>query len=216
MGNGWIEVIQNGIDCKLFHPDEVARARWRAAWGAQRDTLVIGRFGRYHALKGYAELVDAFAALPNRDRQLLVLGGRGVDQDNVELQRLIAAAGIASQVRLLGEIRGLHSVLPALDLFVSTSHGESFPNVVAEAMACGVPCVATAVGASAHVVGDAGWTVSPAAMKHLPAVIAHALRCVEQNPLIRRRAVTRIAEGFSMAAMVERYEAMFATLAVPS
>ena len=215
MTGAWTEVIENGVDTRRFQPNEVSRARWRATLGAQRDTKVIGRFGRYHALKGYADLIAAFARIRVLPNALLVLGGTDVDASNEDLRMLIDAAGVRDQVRLLGERRDLNEILPALDLFVSTSHGESFPNVLAEAMACGVPCVATAVGASSRILGDVGWLVPPGDVPRIAATIDHALDTIgRQSSPVRERAMMHIARDFSLAAMVTRYEALFAALAM--
>ena len=217
MGSSWSEVIENGIDTGRFRPDDLARARWRSAWGAGAGTRVIGRFGRFHALKGYADLIAAFARLRHRDDVLLVLGGREVDAGNRALGELIAASGIGARVRLLGERDDLHEVLPALDLFVSASHGESFPNVLAEAMACGVPGIATDVGASAGIVGDIGWLTPAGDVDRLAATIDHALGALAgQNVPLRERAALHIARHYSLAAMLKGYDRIFAALAASS
>lgn len=152
-------VIHTGVDAELFRPDDEHRARARTALGVPGQEVLVGRFGRYHHLKGYETLIRAFAGVRRDVPSRLLLGGRDVDTGNAALVALIDAVGCSDRIHLLGERDDLPTLLPAFDLCVSSSHSESFPNVVAEAMAAGVPCLVTDVGDSALMVGDTGWVV---------------------------------------------------------
>jgi glycosyltransferase involved in cell wall biosynthesis len=96
----------------------------------------------------------------------------------------------------------------ALDLLVNSSYGEGFSNVLGEAMACGVPCVATDVGDSGLVIGDAGWLVPP---KDPVALKTAMQRALDRKPCaaeIRRR----IVDQFSVNSLVTNTEHVLSTL----
>src|SRR6266700_3642067 len=104
-------------------------------------------------------ILSRFSALP--DIVFLLLGA-GIDRANRDLVRVIEAHGLMPRLRLLGERTEMNAVYPALDIATLTSaFGEGFPNVLAEAMACGVPCVATDSGDSAEILGEFGIIVPP-------------------------------------------------------
>jgi glycosyltransferase involved in cell wall biosynthesis len=76
----------------------------------------------------------------------------------------VGRLGLGPQLRLLGPVERVEAVTAALDLAVNASFGEAFSNAVGEALSCGVPCLATAVGDSKRIVGDNGWTGEPQAL----------------------------------------------------
>ncbi len=206
-------VVHAGTDTTRYRDDEELRTRARANLGVDLQTPLLGRFGRDHPLKGHDLLLHAFAQLPalaDVRAPVLVLGGREVDESNTRLVALRDALGLAGRVRLLGECDDLPALLPAFDLCVSSSHSESFPNVVAEAMACGVPCVVTDVGESAAVVGDTGWTVPPGDAAQLARALGDAIAVQARNPGSRRAAArARIVANFSATSTVAAYARLY-------
>ncbi|MEB3328318.1 MAG: glycosyltransferase, partial [Candidatus Sericytochromatia bacterium] len=171
-----MQVIPNGYDMAHLMPDPAARARLRAAWGVEPETCLLGLVGRWDPIKGHAVLLDALARLarhaPTPWRCVLV--GAGVDTGNATLQQLVAAHSLGNQVRCLGPRDDVPAVMAALDLHVLASDGEAFPNVLAEAMACGTPCVTTDVGDAALIVGETGWVVPPRSPEALAGALAAA------------------------------------------
>ena len=114
---------------------------------------------------------------PNpRQRAAPQPAGPGVDDANETLRRWIGATGAAHAFRLLGGRTDVARLTAAFDVATLTSiYGEAFPNVLGEAMACGVPCVATDVGDAACIVGDTGRVVPPADGRALAAAWASLL-----------------------------------------
>jgi glycosyltransferase involved in cell wall biosynthesis len=113
-------------------------------------------------------------------------------------------------VQLLGQINDIPHIMNALDLHVLPSaYGEAFPNVVAEAMACGTPCVVTDVGDAAYIVGETGWVVPPRDANALAEAIVAALEeinDVDRSKQRSRHARSRIEEHFSIERMVGDYQ----------
>jgi glycosyltransferase involved in cell wall biosynthesis len=104
------------------------------------------------------------------------------------------------------------AVYGALDVATLTSSfGEGFPNVVAEAMACGLPCVVTNVGDAALILGDLGWVVPPRSPSALAKAWSAAL-AQERRPEIRRRRRRRIEENYSLERMIDETEQSLAGL----
>lgn len=153
------KTIPNGCDTDFFYPlPESTCAQAREKWDMPPAAWVVGHVGRFHAVKDHAKLVQVFEAINQTNANaFLVCAGPGVCWENAELVKQIPAP-LRSQVRLLGELSqaGLRDLYNVSDVFCLTSKSEGFPNVLAEAMACETPCVATPVGCAAEIVGDTG------------------------------------------------------------
>jgi glycosyltransferase involved in cell wall biosynthesis len=209
------EYLPNGFDTAALRPDPAARQRLRAELGIDDAAIVIGMPARYHPMKDHANFFAAAARLATRQPKLvLLLAGGGVDAANRELMQTIARHAPMPPLRLLGERRDMSAVYPAFDIATLTSaFGEGFPNVLGEAMACGVPCVATDSGDAAELIGPTGEVVPP----RDPAALAAAWeRLMTAGPEARRAlgaaARARIVARYNLAAMVRRYEALYADL----
>jgi glycosyltransferase involved in cell wall biosynthesis len=122
---------------------------------------------------------------------------------------------VREHLHLLGERADVPRLMSALDILVSSSSSEGFPNVIGEAMCCGLPCVVTDVGDSANIVGDTGVVVPP----RDPAAIADALEgLLDDGPDTRRKlglaARQRVRELYSLQRIVREYEGLYRSLAV--
>ena len=124
--------------------------------------------------------------------------------------RWLEQSGIRQNFHLLGRRQDIPRLTAALDLATSSSCGEGFPNVVGEAMACGIPCVVTDVGDSALIVGKTGKVVPP----HDPEALASAWKeLLRLTPQVRQKlgnaARKRVETEYSLAAAARRYEALW-------
>jgi glycosyltransferase involved in cell wall biosynthesis len=188
---------------------EVDRSQSRPALPGRGGLAIrIGRFGRYTAMKDYPTFLEAAAIMVKEVPQAeFILVGTGVDASNSELTSLIEKLGIQKHVHLLGERSDLPAITASLDIAVSSSaFGEGFPNVVGEAMACGIPVVATDIGDTAWVMGDTG-TLVPAKD---PTKLAEACLDLLDLPEAERRALgeqgrQRITEHFSLASVLQHF-----------
>ncbi len=157
-----MRVVSNGYDQSLFCPDPDAGRNLRATLNLDVSETVIGFVARYEPIKDHASLLNALALLRERGRKLVcLLVGTDMDRENAELTEMIADLGMTDQVHLLGQRNDIPAVMNALDLHVMSSASEGFPNVLAEAMACGTPCVTTDVGDAAAILGGTGRVVQP-------------------------------------------------------
>ena len=216
-GYGFVDnvLIPNGYDPEVFRPDDAARQRVRKGLGIEDEEFVVGTIARWHPQKGIPVLVRAIELL--RDRGIKVcalLIGRGLDAANVDLATLLRQSGCAETVQLLGGRSDIPELAAALDLHVLPSVGsEGFPNVVAETMLSGTPNVATDVGDSRLIVGEAGWIVPPRDAPALADAIAQANdeHASVSKAWARRRnsARERIAKKFSLERMVQNYEELW-------
>lgn len=203
-------VIPNGYDTAALAPDPAAREALRREWGCGPRTAVLGLLARWNVLKDHATLLAAFAGLaaPEGVDCRLVLAGGGMDGGNSELADLISRHGLTGRVALLGPRTDAAAVMSALDVHVLSSRVEAFPNVVAEAMCCGTPCVVTDVGDAALIVGRTGWVAPPGDPAALAAAMREALaERADADAWSRRRqaARERIVANFGLSTVVESY-----------
>jgi len=192
---GKIVVIPNGIDTDRFRPDPKARQRIRSEWGVAGNEKLIGIVGRLDTMKDHPLFLQAAALLAkNRHDTRFVCVGGGPKEYQASLQTLARSLGLGERVLWPGAREDMPAIYNALDIAVSSSYGEGMSNVIAEAMASGVPCVVTNVGDSAWLVGDTGEVVPP---KDLAALRDAIERLLDQTPHgsaeIRRRIVDRLS-----------------------
>lgn len=202
-------IIPNGYELAVFQPNPTARERLRAEWNLSDSLPLIGMVGRFHPMKDHAGLIAALerVAAAGMDFHCLLVGA-GMEETNPALKDSIDSAGLGDRVHLLGRRDDIPSVMCALDIHVLSSFGEAFPNVLAEAMACGTPCVTTDVGDAAMIVGETGWVTSPGQPEALAGAIIQALQARHNQTTWDERcaaARARIQENFSVEMMAQRY-----------
>ncbi|MEP6729704.1 MAG: glycosyltransferase [bacterium] len=203
-------IIPNGFDTQTFAGGVAQRREARAKFALTDDADVIGHISRWHPDKDLATLFDAFVRVRARhDAVLLVVAGEGLSEDNPDFMREVEARGLRGSVRALGSVRPVSTLFPAFDAFALTSLREGFPNVLGEALACGVQCVATDVGACREVIGDASvYPVGDAA-----GVAEGLLQILAQSQAQRDRRAqegrARVESLFSIDELGRRYVALY-------
>lgn len=207
-------VIPNGFDCDLFHPDEAARAAVRRELGLPADALLVGMLARHHQVKDHGTFLRAAELVARRGLPVhFVLAGKEVTAANSVLRRTIEASSLGPRVSLLGERRDTARLTAALDVACLSSVAEGFPNALGEAMACGVPCVSTAVGDAGWLIGDCGRTVPV----RQPAAFAEALAGLLALPRSGRRVLgeaarRRILSCFGIDQVASQFAALYREL----
>ena len=209
-----LEVVPNGIDTERFAPDRDAARDLRREWLNGGAGPLIGIVARIDPMKDLETFVRAAALVKDRlpGARFVCVGGGSAEL----LERLKALAntlGVGDRLTWAGERRDIPRVLNAFDMPTLCSVTEGSPNAVAEAMACGLPCVATSVGDTPDLIGDCGMVVA----KSDPAALASAWHAMAALPkaesaLLGQRARQRIVENYSRNRMVERTIALYRAL----
>ena len=209
----WL-VIPNGFDVDAFRPCSSARVELRHELGVAADVPLVGLLARFHPMKDHATFLRAAKIIARaRSDVRFVAAGRGVS-DNRALANLVSDYELQDRVHLLPERSDAPRFLAALDVAVSSSYGEAFPNIVGEAMACGIPCVATGVGDSAALVGDIGVIVPPRDPERLAAGIVQLLDLTpDRRATLGDAARQHIMSEFSLDRAARAYEDLYLELA---
>jgi glycosyltransferase involved in cell wall biosynthesis len=201
--NSTIAVIPNGIDVKRFVNTTSSRRARRCEWGCSDDAIVLGIMARIDAMKDHATLLEAVKrVLQVNSNVRLVCVGSGDATLQARLIQQTASLGIQHSVLWAGHSSEPVKDYSAFDVLVSSSITEAFPNVIGEAMACGLPVVATDAGDCRRIVGDCGWIVAPKDPEALAAAIGQAIAALPTWSVEHSR--KRIEENFSVDAMVDK------------
>ncbi|WKZ85942.1 glycosyltransferase [Ralstonia pickettii] len=205
-----ITVVPNGIDTAQFHPDTALRQRAREALGLQDSTRLLINVGRLVKEKAQATLIDAFSQLEaDSDTQLLIVGDgplRGALEQQIRDRRL------TGRIRLTGARSDIPVLLNGADLFVLSSDIEGMPLALGEALACGLPVVATDAAGVAELLGEYGEIVPRGDSAALAAAMRRALACGlgDADAQAARRA--HIASRFSLEAVALEWLGRYASL----
>jgi glycosyltransferase involved in cell wall biosynthesis len=208
----WIH-IPNGVDLERFSPRRNERAMLRDRLGLPANAAVMGLVARYHPMKDVETFLRA-ASLFQQDHgnAKFVLCGDGLGPENATLAELIRTLDLDYRTVLLGPRPDIELIYPALDaLTLCSIYGEGFPNVLCEAMACDVPCIATDVGDSAAIIGDCGLIVPP----RDPRALAQAWRMQLKKgaSVAPECGRSRVTARYSLKRMCAHYESLYRALA---
>ncbi|MGH7913530.1 MAG: glycosyltransferase family 4 protein [Candidatus Binataceae bacterium] len=199
-----ITVIPSGVDCAHFRPPSAdGRAQARAALGLGDTDLAVGAVGALEPRKGHRYLVEAMALL-GRGGVVAIIAGEGSLRDalTAEVRRL----GLGGAVRMVGRIDDARAILWAVDIFAMPSLSEGLGVALLEAMACGLPAVASRVGGIVDAVdeGRTGMLAAPEDALALAGALAHLSAEAPARIAMGIEARALALERFSMAAMARR------------
>ena len=203
--------IHNGVDTDRFFSAE--RIANRASLRLDDSVFTIGTVGRLDPVKDHASLLHAFRPIARSDRpSCLIIAGDGPMKDAIE--RVGAELKISDKIRLLGERNDIPEVLKACDLFTLTSLAEGISNTILEAMASGLPVVATRVGGNPELVEDGinGYLVSAGDVAGLTAAYESYLYNPNLRDLHGRNARLRVEQKFSLERMATQYAQLYQEL----
>lgn len=178
------------------------------------SSLVFGTLARFDPHKDHQNLLKAFSKVKAAGINFTVLlVGTDINQSNRKLVKEVARYRLDEEVRLVGPSNDVSAVFNALDFHVLSSNAESFPNVVAEAMLHGVPCISTEVGDVGKIMGDLGWRVASNDSDALAAAVLSACEMVKDPAAYSHLADAcrkRIEKEFSLASMRDRFFELWA------
>lgn len=204
------QVIPNGFDLERLKPDSTSGSLVRHEFDLPDDALLIGHIARFHPMKDHATFLRAavHVAHENPVAYFLVVG-RDVSPANPDLTGIVPP-DLLSRFIFTGERNDVHRLMQAMDILCLSSWSEAFPNVLGEAMACAVPCVATDVGDSANIIQKTGFVVPPSD----PDLLANALtEMTQKDPAERHElgqaAKARIANCYSLSSIVTQYTDLY-------
>lgn len=204
-------VIPSGIDTERFAP--LPPSDYKQRLGLPADAVVVGSLTRMRVRKGVEEFLRAMGAICRERPAVQVVIAGEVEADD-EVRAMVAEAGLAGRLQLLGRRTDVPEVLSAFDVFVLSSHNEGMSNAILEAMAMEKPVVATAVGGTVEIVaeGETGHLVPPREVEAL----RHGIERVLDHPDDGRRMGARgrqvVIDRYSSRAMVRQMEALYTQL----
>lgn len=210
-------VIPNGFDVGAFGRRDAARAQLREQLpeAIHPQARLVAVVGRAHAIKGHEVFLNALARARAEGAHLhAVMIGSGLSRTNPSLRAWIEQAGVRDHVSLLGSVMNVQALLPAFDIFVSSSLAEGFPNAVGEAMSCGIACIATAVGDTPWLMGDTGVLVQPGDVAELARAMCRLARMDEASLMsLGSLGQKRVIANFSLERVTQEYADLYNRLA---
>ncbi len=210
---GKVMIIPYGVNLDKFNPS--VKSVTRQSIGLSENDIIIGQVSRLNEQKGHTYLIDAAPAIIAKQPHVkFVLVGDGPLRADLEQQ--IKANGVEDHFKLLGFRQDVHEILPLFDVFTLPSLYEGLPNVVLEAMACGLPVVATPVDGTKEAVIDSetGILVPVGDVKELA---ENLLKVISNNDLKSKLGTAgrkRVEDEFSLDGQVKKFETLYETYAL--
>jgi len=204
--------IPNLLDLAEFRLEPEAREWLRRELQLSSDAFLIGLVGRFDPMKDHANFIRAAGLIASDNPNInFVLVGQTLDSANGHLMLLLRAAGVENRFHLLGLRDDVGRITAGFDIACSSSaYGEGTSNSVAEAMACGVPCVVTDVGDSALLVGDTGKIVPPRDPQAFAKACRELIALSPQRRLVLGMSTRRRVEAnFSPPSIVAQYQELY-------
>jgi sugar transferase (PEP-CTERM/EpsH1 system associated) len=208
-----MSVMYNGVDTERFAPCKESRTAMRKELGLPEESFVVGTVGRLVPIKDHRTLLKAAALLSgSRIDVRVLLVGSGPERDKLQS---LATGALEGRVCFTGDSSRVSEMLNAMDVFVLPSLGEGMSNTLLEAMACGLPVLATNVGGNPEIIendvngclftpGDAEWLASKLKFLARDPALIHQLGTAARN---------RAIESFSLSRMLETYRSFYLDLA---
>ena len=199
-------IIKNGICTKKFYPREKSYYQIRKLLGIKKDSFLIGHIARFHQIKGHYLLLNCLKLLKkeNKDFRCLMIG-TNIDKNNFSLKNQIKKNNLEENIILYGETKFPHKLINAFDINIITSVSESSSLVLMEAMASGIPTLATNVGPISKTLGKTGWVVENKSAKHLAEKLIFIIKNKKSLKIKSTSARERIIRIYSQEKMLKKY-----------
>lgn len=202
-------VIHNGYDSNYFRPIVADSTPAITSTTSSLTYFTVGMLARFDPYKDHLNLLRAIQIASSKIPNLRVLlAGPDVVSTNLFFSRHLAALSLLGIVKVLGPCSNVPEFMNSIDVHVLSSSAEAFPNVLAEAMLCGTPCVTTNVGDASLIVSEHGWLVPPSNPAALAeSIIASYFDSLHSAPwsMLKHNCRTHILEKFSLQKMSSSY-----------
>jgi glycosyltransferase involved in cell wall biosynthesis len=210
-----LRIIENGIDIERFRSTPEARRAAREAFGIPAGAFVIGSVGRLSPEKDYPLLVRAVAPLLGPEARLVIVGS-GKEEEKIRAE--VAAQGVEPFVLMPGARDDVARWVAAFDVFALSSRMEGLPLVTLEALAAGLPLVATAVGGLPNLIdeGRNGFLVPPGDEGALRNRLLAIRADMPGARVVGERGRVHVSERHSNAEMTRRYMSLYAEMGAPA
>ena len=204
-----MEYVPNGYDVQKFKPNTLKKSIFKKRVNIKNQITFLGSVARFHPQKDHYNLLQALAIIKKKNIFFkCILVGLGINKRNKILINLIKKLNLENEIILSGTQKNINKIMNKIDIHILASeYAESFPNVVAEAMAAGTPCVVTNVGDSSLIVGNTGWTVKIRNPKLLAVNIMKAIKKSKSKSWCNncQAARNRIVNNFTIEKMISKY-----------
>lgn len=209
-------IVPNGFDLEWNSPDAARRMATRKMLGVGTDEILIGLVGRLHPTKNHRGFLRAASLVLDAEPSARFLcAGVGATLANSAFDDLVTDPRLRQRGLFLGPRDDVADLTRALDIASNVSIGEGFSNAIGEAMACGVPCVATNSGDSHAIIADTGLLTESSSPESIAAALLEMIkRGSDGREKLGVAARRRMEQCFSLSAMVHRYEEIYAEAAL--
>jgi len=205
-----VSTIHNGINLQTFQPRSHLRSSTRSRWDLPEDAFVVGGIGRLTYQKNFALFLEvASAVIKHHPHAVFVIAGTG--EDDPALREQAANLGLGSQIRFLGHIEEISLLYPALDVLLLPSRYEGLPITVLEAMAVGLPIIASRLDGIAEVLvdGESGYLVEPGDRDAFVACVHRSISDPDRSRRYSEVALAKVREEHSAEAMTRAVESIY-------
>ena len=203
--------INNGIDTNIYFKNTKLRDDFRKKFFLKDNDLIICMVARWHPQKDHRTVFDSIKRLKKllNLNFYLVLAGTGIDKSNNELIFELEKRKIIDNVMLMGEVDDIVTIYNAADInILCSTEGEGFPNVLAEAMSCGTPCISTNSGDAAKIIDKYGWLINEKNTLDLTnTILDEVQRSKNKNDVLinSNNSINHIKLNYSYKNMINKY-----------
>ena len=202
-------LIENGYSEKTYYPSNKLRSKFRKRQNIKINDIIFGFAGRYAKQKNIDSLLFAFSKIAKKYGNLyLYMAGKNINSQNKELVQLVSESQIKDKVFFINEQKNLLEFYNGIDVLILTSHSESFPNVLAEAMLCTTPVLSSNAGCSKKIIGKYGFVLNKNDYLSITRGIKKTIYIIKQKIFwkqLKKKTRTQIKNNYSIEKMAEKY-----------
>ena len=203
-------IIDNGYSEKTYYASNNLRLNFRKKNKIKKTDIILGYAGRYAKQKNIESLLNAFSKIvKNYKNVYLYMVGKEINLQNKELINIMSGLNIKDKTVLINEQKNLLEFYNGIDLLVLTSHSESFPNVIAEAMLCSTPVLASNAGCSKKIIDKYGFVLKKNDYLSITKGLKTSINILESKKrnwkFLKKNACSHIKNKFSIEKMANDY-----------